>query len=286
MPPDRRLSIVTLNTWKGDGEYRVRLRLMAEGLAALDADIILLQECFSVKGGEENTAQHLAATLGLNGFYQPVREKRRVFDGKEVSTFSGLAVLSRFASEPVGAIELPSDPADGQRAAQFISVDADGGSSGGAPILIANTHLTHLPEADDLRTKQMQTIVKRIREDQGHGTVVLGGDFNATPDKPVIRWLTGLRNLRAIDAGAAGAGNKPKPTKLEKEGEYQGKAIRRLDYLFLINRVPQPQYSIVSSDVVLDKPDPLTGLFPSDHAAVRVVLRPISGSDLAPPRRG
>jgi endonuclease/exonuclease/phosphatase family metal-dependent hydrolase len=269
MTSGRELSIVSLNTWKNDGEYRVRLRLMAEGLAALKADIILLQECFSTKNGEANTAQHLADILGFDGYYQPVKEKLRAFDGRDVPSYSGLAVLSRFALEPVGAIELPSDPADGPRIAQFVSVKPDS-----APILVVNTHLTHFPEADDLRTKQMQAIVKRIRGDRDHGTVILGGDFNATPERPVIRWLTGLRNLRAVDAGAAGAGNKPAATKLEKEGEFKDTAIRRLDYIFLILRAAQPQFEVVSSDVVLGTPDPLTTLFPSDHLGVRVILRP------------
>jgi len=38
--------IVALNTWKNEGDYRRRLRLMRDGLAELAADVICLQEAF------------------------------------------------------------------------------------------------------------------------------------------------------------------------------------------------------------------------------------------------
>ncbi len=270
MAASPQLSIITLNTWKCDGEYRVRLRLMAEGLAALKPDIVLLQECFSAKDSEANTAQHLAETLGLNGYFQSAREKVREFEGKNDVTHSGLAVLSRYSLEPVSAIHLPSDPADGQRVAQFVSVKTDD-----SPILVVNTHLTYLPDAHELRTKEMQMIVTRIREDQDHDTAILGGDFNALPDSPVIKWLTGLRNLHAIDLGAAGSNNQAAPTKLEKKGDNKGTALNRIDYLFLIPRGRKSRFEIASSDVVLNTPDPLTGQFPSDHLGVRAILQTI-----------
>jgi len=270
MPNNNQLSIITLNTWKCDGEYRVRLRLMTEGLAAIKPDIILLQECFTAPKSDANTAQHLAETSEMNGFFQPAREKQRVFEDKEVNSHSGLAVLSRFSLDPIGAIQLPSDPEDGQRVAQFVSVKTPG-----QPVLVVNTHLSYLPEAHDLRTKEMQRIVTRIREDRDHDTVILGGDLNATPDSPVIRWLTGLRNLTAIDLAEAGAKNQAGATKLEKSGDNKGKALKRIDYLFMIPRKRTQRFEAVSSDVVLDKPDPLTGLFPSDHLGVRAVLQTV-----------
>ena len=130
--------------------------------------------------------------------------KTREFDGKNSVTYSGLAVLSRYSLDAIGAIQLPSDPADGQRVAQFVSVKTQT-----KPVLVVNTHLSYLPDAHELRTKEMQMIVTRIREDQDHDTVILGGDFNALPDSPVIHWLTGLRNLNTIDMAAAVSNGQP-----------------------------------------------------------------------------
>ena len=271
MPDRQQLSIITLNTWKCDGEYRVRLRLIAEALAGLKPDIILLQECFVAQAknndGGANTAQHLAEVLNYDGYFQPAREKNREFDGKETITHSGLAVLSRFSLAPIGAIQLPSDPADGQRIAQFVSVKTKP-----KPVLVVNTHLSYLPDEHNLRTQEMQRIVTRIREDRNHDTIIMGGDFNAEPDSPMIQWLAGLRNLKSIDMAAA-VNKKPGATKLEKRGDDKGKALKRIDYLYLIPRRRRPGFEVVSSDVVLNTPDPLTGLYPSDHLGVRAVIQ-------------
>lgn len=269
MPSNQQLSIITLNTWKCDGEYRVRLRLMTEALAALKPDIVLLQECFSAPESDANTAQHLAETLELNGYFQPAREKARTFEDKDTVSHSGLAVLARHSLKPIGAIQLPTDPTDGQRVAQFVSIKTPG-----KPILVVNTHLCYLPDAHDLRTKEMQAVVTRIREDRDHDTVILGGDFNAEPDSPMIKWLMGLRNLNTIDMAAA-VSNNPEATKLEKRGEHKGKALKRIDYLYLIPKTRQSRFEVAASDVVLNTPDPLTGLFPSDHLGVRAVIRTV-----------
>ena len=84
MIPGHTLSLITLNTWKCDGEYRIRLRLMAEGLAELNPDIILLQECFKTDHRQDNTARVLANTLSMNSCYLPAREKLRTFEDNPV----------------------------------------------------------------------------------------------------------------------------------------------------------------------------------------------------------
>ena len=50
------MRIVTLNTWKNEGEYERRLDLMAVGLGDLRADVVCLQECF-VGGGSDTDAR-------------------------------------------------------------------------------------------------------------------------------------------------------------------------------------------------------------------------------------
>jgi endonuclease/exonuclease/phosphatase family metal-dependent hydrolase len=58
------IKIITINTWKCDGEYRERMRSLAEGLRLLKPDIIACQECFVSE--EADTLKFLAAELHMN----------------------------------------------------------------------------------------------------------------------------------------------------------------------------------------------------------------------------
>ena len=60
------LRVVTLNTWKCEGDYRARLPRMAAGLRALDADLVCLQEVFACAAPSADTAAWLADALGLS----------------------------------------------------------------------------------------------------------------------------------------------------------------------------------------------------------------------------
>ena len=71
------MRIVTLNTWKNEGEYERRLDLMAVGLGDLRADVVCLQECFV--GGGSDTAARLAAALGMRAYPAPARRKLRAW---------------------------------------------------------------------------------------------------------------------------------------------------------------------------------------------------------------
>jgi endonuclease/exonuclease/phosphatase family metal-dependent hydrolase len=44
------MRIVSLNTWKKEGDYSRRLPLMRDGLAAMAPDVVCLQECFFADG--------------------------------------------------------------------------------------------------------------------------------------------------------------------------------------------------------------------------------------------
>ena len=59
------MRILTLNTWKCDGAYRPRLQAMAQGLAALAPDVILLQEVFATEDDRADTAGYLAQALSM-----------------------------------------------------------------------------------------------------------------------------------------------------------------------------------------------------------------------------
>lgn len=236
------MRIVTLNTWKNEGQYERRLALMAKGLGALAPDIVCLQECFVAKG--HDTAAYLAAELGLRLTAAPARRKLRQHLGETLPSASGLAILHRNAPLATGRLDLPSDPVDGQRIAQWADV---------APGLrVLNLHLTHLggPEAARLRASQLvQAMTECHRPGQD---LLVAGDLNASGDAPELAPIaadldpTAVATLQGERADRA-----PSPS-------------RTLDHLALV----QPKaWTITARFRALDQPD-AEGWFPSDHAAV------------------
>ena len=258
-------TIVTLNTWKGDGDYAARLPLMAEGLAALDADVVCLQECFAAwpgsgadpaagDGSLADTAAELARRLDLRLFHAPARWKPRVFRGAPRPSTSGLAVLTRLAAGPMEVLQLPSDPRDGERIAQGLEV-----RTARARLRIVNLHLTHLRDAAALRAEQLAAVLARWG---GDGTAtVLAGDFNATFDDVA---LAPLRSRDDLDVGPAPPAFWP--------GTLVDRPERAIDHVLLL-RGDGAGLAIAARRPVLDRPD-AAGVHPSDHAGVLVELAP------------
>jgi endonuclease/exonuclease/phosphatase family metal-dependent hydrolase len=159
--------VVTLNTWKCDGDYLARLDAMASVLAELAPDAVALQEVFRAPDIKFDTAAHLAAALGMNVCALPLRRKRRVIGTFAVDSTSGLALLSRAPIRSSRAVPLTSDPRDGERAALIAELDG---------LTVAVVHFTHLADSDDLRRRQFDTVVDALATAP---TVVMVGDFNA-----------------------------------------------------------------------------------------------------------
>jgi endonuclease/exonuclease/phosphatase family metal-dependent hydrolase len=130
------ISIVTLNTWKGEGDYASRMSAAIGLLAGLDPDIVLLQEVLALPSRGLCTADTLSAALGLNCAFIPAREKMRLFEGGDVLSQSGLAVLARERILSASPVLLPADPRDGERIAQVVHID------GTVPATVLNLHLT------------------------------------------------------------------------------------------------------------------------------------------------
>ena len=189
------ISIVTLNTWKGEGDYPARMATTIDLLAGLDPDIVLLQEVFAVPSRGLCAADTLSAALGLHCAFHPARKKMRPFEGGDVLSQSGLAVLARAEILSSSPVALPDDPRDGERMAQIVRI------GGAAPVTVLNLHLTHLPDAAALRRQQLIAALSAL-PDGINGPVIAGGDFNDAVDDgwlaPVAPALPGLtiRNTR------------------------------------------------------------------------------------------
>src|SRR5271163_3180640 len=154
---DEALVVVTLNTWKGDGAYSARLRLMVEEVGRLDPDILLLQECFAAPELGHDTTAALAGAIGFHSVNWPGRKKIRLCEEAEAVSTSGLAVLSRYPIRKWWAVELPSDPSDGERAALFAEIEHSAGT-----VLAVSLHLTHLRDAQALRRRQFEAVMAEL----------------------------------------------------------------------------------------------------------------------------
>lgn len=165
------LRLVTLNTWKCDGDYPRRLDEMARSLAALAPDLVALQEVFAAPELGLDTASALGEALGMAATILPLRRKPRPVAGRMADSTSGLALLSRRPVSSSRAVMLPDDPRDGERAALAAELDW-----GGRRLGVAVLHLTHLDGASTLRQRQWQAVAGAL---SGVETALAAGDFNA-----------------------------------------------------------------------------------------------------------
>ncbi len=170
------MRIVTLNTWKCDGDYRERLKTMVEVLHRLLPDVVMLQEVFASEVARTDTAAYLARALDMVATAAPARRKPRWFEGRVVDSTSGLALLTRQPPREHHVMQLPSDERDGERVAQLARL-----SHRGQGFWLANLHLTHLADASLLRTRQLQAALSSWQTHASSYPLVLGGDFNAEP---------------------------------------------------------------------------------------------------------
>ena len=189
-------TVLTLNTWKCDGDYARRLPVLARLLARLAPDVVLLQEVFASADGKWDTGMYLAEQLGFYRVFHPARLKRRVLQGAPTDSYSGLAVLGNTIIREHQTIALPGNAADPKRWAQMLNMEFAGRS-----VRFVNVHLTHVTGADELRLEQVRTMVEWLHRDGSTTPTVIGGDFNAVPDDAALAWLAG-QNLFALRRAA------------------------------------------------------------------------------------
>jgi endonuclease/exonuclease/phosphatase family metal-dependent hydrolase len=236
--------VITLNTWKNDGDYRRRLPRMRDGLASLAPDVVCLQECFAAAGID--TAAWLAQALGFELHAAPARAKIRRHDGRDLQSTSGLAILTRHSGVSASCA-LTSDPADGERIAQRLDLTIDG-----RPLRILNLHLTHLRDRATLRTMQLAEALAWA-ESHLAGGLVVAGDLNAT----------------AADAALAPLGLEPQPATLQgARWPPSARGALAIDHCVLLRPGAwRPAAALRGCDT----PD-TAGWFPSDHACVGLAL--------------
>ncbi len=264
---ETRLRVMTWNLWWRFGPWEERLPAIAATLAALDADVIALQEVWD--DGERNQAAELAEGLG----YQHVYASRLDLDGVQM----GNAVLSRW---PIAGHEmrpLPAPP-DKEELRTVVRADIDGPRGA---LQVFSTHLNWRFDQSQVRQDQVDTIARFVHDSPMRTyPPVLCGDFNAVPDSDEIRMITGrmqvpVDKLVFNDSWEAATERADGPGFTWSNDNVFAKEdlepSRRIDYVFAGWPKSQGAGHILSSEVVCT--EPVDGCQPSDHYGVLAELR-------------
>jgi endonuclease/exonuclease/phosphatase family metal-dependent hydrolase len=257
------LRIITINTWKCDGNYDKRLALLAEQLKTLSPGIVACQECFLSAEANAGTLRFLSEELNMQACFLPGRFRKRLFKGNWVDSFSGLGILSAF---PLRALEdhaLPEVPGDEQRKLQLAEAMLPDGNE----VLIANTHLTHLRNTE-LRKDQALFVAGKVNALSEYKYRVICGDFNAVPDSVEVKALSS--RAKAIDCYIAGKGAEPRYSLAEA---FDRGLMICVDYIFALPYPGTNTYpDFVNSTIVLDEKDSGHGIYPSDHFGISTTM--------------
>ena len=259
-----KIRIVTINTWKCDGNYHLRLPLMIKALQLLQPHIIACQECFLSEEANADTLKFLAAGLNMHHTFVSGRLKKRLFNGQWVDSQSGLGILSVYPFAVLKEFLLPGSAGDDDRKAQQAGILLPWGET----LLITNTHLTHLGDSDGTRKIQAEALARLVTAANAYRYHIICGDFNATSTSAEIKIFTALSG--AADCYTAGDGTEPSYTLAD--AFIKGKMIA-VDHIFALPIAGTGKHpEFINSAVVLNQRDGATGLYPSDHFGISTTL--------------
>jgi len=263
------LRAVTLNIWNRQGPWDRRLPLLRDGLAALDADVIGLQEVMALAG--KSQADELAPA-GWHVHYAPAWSI-----GGGLSW--GNAILSRWPIARAEVLPLPAPPELDTRSAAFAVLSMPCGE---VPVFC--THLTFQAHRSDARCEQVRALADHVAAlaPLDEFPPILLGDLNADPDADEMRFLRGLTPLGGRSVFFADAWSSTRQDhgfSYDRRNPYALRSrepSRRIDYVLV--RGPDRAFrgEPLAARLVLDQPT--DGVWPSDHfgvlAEIQAVARP------------
>lgn len=179
------LRVVTFNAWAlpvtiPSQEKRHRLKRLPEAIAALDADVIVLQELFDVRGRRRLLRELCPPYLTT----PDARETRRILGLVPADTTGGLLVLSRY---PItGSRFVPHslgrgtkvDERLGRKGAMIVHLETPVGG-----LTVFAVHLYAGTKAKDtrIRTAQLAPLLEILDAEAAANPVLLAGDINTSP---------------------------------------------------------------------------------------------------------
>jgi endonuclease/exonuclease/phosphatase family metal-dependent hydrolase len=271
--PDRPLSVLTINIWNRQGPWDERFALLREGIAALEPDVIGMQEVLS--DGSHDLAREIVAGLdGWNVVYGEAKPLQGDYS-------FGNAALSRHPIAKRKVVPLPNADTDEHRSLLIADVQTPFG-----PLPFCVTHLAWRLNHGYVREQQVAALATALKKEipiaEETLPLVLTGDFNAGPDATEIRFLKGLHALDGKSCFLADCfgevGEGPGYTfdgRRNPYAAYTHEAPRRIDYVFTRGPDKFGRGKPLSARVVLDELK--DGVAPSDHWGVLAQIRMVKG---------
>ncbi|MCI0346958.1 MAG: endonuclease/exonuclease/phosphatase family protein [Chloroflexi bacterium] len=244
-----RLTIGTLNLRNIADRWDERLPLLLADMAALQPDLLGLQECvYPVQ------QDRLLGAAGAARY-----EAYRAWAGRP-EYGNSLLVRQPLAGDAADRLELG-------RNRSALRVDIGLPSRGTFAMTV--THLHHVTADESIRDEQAAALLAWLGAGPAPSAEVVVGDFNAGPDEPAYRRMTeaGFRSAHREANGAEPAVTWPSGIKapgMDREGPAEC-----LDYIWLRGAA-----SAEASRLAFDRPavdDPT--LFPSDHFGLIATVR-------------
>lgn len=213
-----RLKVMTYNLRFGE---LASLREMADFIAARKPDFVTLQELDCMTKRKRTPHQHDKNFITELGYYT----KMFPLYGKTISYaggFYGIGILTKFPYISVQKVMLPKQEMQHEARALLM---AEIELSSGDTIVVASTHLDYTSSVS--RDRQLGIIMKVLKEKRF--PVILGGDFNATPDSKEIKKHFEDWQPLSVDSLLTSPAKKPR---------------NKIDYLF---GYPQKRWKLISS---------------------------------------
>ncbi len=273
--PNDYLRIVVWNTERGRG-WREGVQLIASNPALHDPDIILLGEMDlgMARSYNEHTTKEFAAALKMNYGYgvefleltKGEAEEREKYPGENEWGYHGNAILSKYPLTNLRMIRFPGieiwynhfQKRLGGRMALFADIMINGRT-----VTFISTHLESTGNDKRLRQSQMNMILNEVKKNCRGVPIVIGGDFNATPDEPLFGDLKN-EGFLIEDCNEIG-----KPTQQQFKDGRVSLVKKQIDYIIIKDlQIIKDDTSPKIIPAVFTKKNQTTML--SDHAIVTV----------------
>lgn len=255
------MRVITQNLLGRHQDWPRRRTVLAAGLAQAPPDVVLFQE--AVLDGDYDQAADL-----LGPDFHVVHQTERASDG------SGIAVASRWPLGEVSELDLrlASRPAGSPAGALAVDI---AWPHGAIPLLAVNHKPSRRPDAEDEREAQVVAAVRFVSQivERTGQSVLLGGDFDAEPESPSVRfWSESYADVwRQCNGADPGPTFVPSLNALAESGG----GDRRIDYLFTRKGDLGP--ALPASRCVRLHTVPVQGVWGSDHFGLMAEFDVASG---------
>ena len=243
-----RLHVATLNIRNLADRWDERLPLILADMAALQPDILGLQEVVYVLQQDR-----LIGAAGA-GRYESVR-------GWAGRPEYGNALLVR---EPLVASDVERLDLGLSRSATRARIALPGG----ATVAVVVTHLHHVPADEGVRDEEASVLVDWLDSGVAADGLVVVGDFNAEPVEPAYRRMTDAGFRSSFHEANGREPDVTWPSGLEAPAKDADGEPGCLDYVWVRGAI-----AVESCRLTFDRPavgDP--GLYPSDHLGLSARL--------------